>query len=450
MIKDMTEGTPSKVLLSFAVPMMLSGMFQQFYNIADSVIAGQFAGSNAVAAVGASYPITMLFIAIATGSGVGCSVIVSNFFGAKDYSKLKTTIATSIITIILLSLGLTLLGTIICNPLMHLMNTPSDIFGDSALYLRIYIWGLIFLFVYNITTSIFNGLGDSKTPLYFLIFSSLFNVVLDYVFVANFSLGVAGVAWATFIAQGISSILSIGCLIGRIKKLKTTEHYEYFSWSILGHISHIALPSILQQSIVSIGQLLVQALVNSYGTTVLYGYSAAIKIDSFFKIVIISMGNAVSNFTAQNLGGQKPKRVKKGYTSSLFVMLIYCIVAFIICLVFSPSLISIFLDSKTDPALIKDVISIGTSYMMIVSAGYFACAVLLVNNGILRGSAYMLGFTTATLTDLFVRVGAAYILAHWFGYSAIWYSIPLGWSIGTLVSFGFCFKNTHKLSLYSS
>lgn len=170
MIKDMTEGTPSKVLLDFAVPMMLSGMFQQFYNIADSVIAGQFAGSNAVAAVGASYPITMLFIAIATGSGVGCSVIVSNFFGAKDYTKLKTTITTSIITIILLSLGLTLLGTIICNPLMHLMNTPRDIFGDSALYLRIYIWGLIFLFVYNITTSIFNGLGDSKTPLYFLIF----------------------------------------------------------------------------------------------------------------------------------------------------------------------------------------------------------------------------------------------------------------------------------------
>ena len=440
MIKDMTEGTPSKVLLGFALPMMLSGMFQQFYSIADSVIAGQFAGSNAVAAVGASFPITMLFIAIATGSGVGCSVIISRFFGAKDYVKLKTTISTSIITTIILSIVLTLLGTIICNPLMHLMNTPKDIFSDSALFLRIYIWGLIFLFIYNITTSIFNGLGDSRTPLYFLIFSSLFNIVLDYILVAYFDLGVAGVAWATFIAQGISSILSVSSLIRRIKKLKTNEEHEYFSLPILRDICNIALPSILQQSIVSIGKLLVQALVNSYGTAVLYGYSAAIKIDSFFKIVINSMGNDVSNFTAQNLGGQKPERIKKGYTSSLFVMLIYCALAFLICFIFSPALISIFLDSKTDPTLIKDVIHIGKSYMMIVSTGYFACALLLVNNGMLRGSAYMLGFTTATLTDLFVRVGGAYLLAHWFGYNAIWFAIPLGWIVGTVVSFVFLKK----------
>ena len=186
MIQDMTQGKPSKILVSYAVPIILSGMFQQFYNIADSLIAGQFAGVNALAAVGASYPITMLFIAVATGAGMGCSVVISQIFGAKDYKRMKTAAYTAIISMLVLAAGLTIIGQIINNGLMKLMQTPEEGFADGALYLRIYIAGLVFLFLYNIANSIFNGLGDSKTSLDFLIFSSLLNIILDYVFVAFF------------------------------------------------------------------------------------------------------------------------------------------------------------------------------------------------------------------------------------------------------------------------
>ncbi len=446
-MKDMTKGVPSKVLFSFAFPMMLSGMFQQFYNIADSLIAGKFSGTSALAAIGASYPITMLFIAIATGSGVGCSVIISKYFGAKDYKALKTTISTAIISTVVLSILFTIIGTLICNPLMRLMNTPEEIFAQGALYLRIYIWGLLFLFVYNITNAIFNGLGDSKTPLYFLIFSSLFNIALDYIFVKYFHMGVAGVAWATFIAQGLSSILALAFLIKRTRQLKIGETCPYFSFSILKSIGYIAIPSILQQSIVSIGQLLIQSLVNSYGTSVIAGYSAAIKIDSFFKIVIISMGNAMSNFTAQNVGASKPLRIKKGYRAATLTMAVYCAIAFGIILLFSPYLISCFINNETAPSLIKEMINIGSQYMHIVVGGYFVCALLLINNGVLRGHSNMIGFTSATLSDLFVRVGASYLLAHLFGYHAIWISIPIGWLVGYLISLFFMKRNKENYSI---
>lgn len=440
MLNDMTKGTPSKVLLSFAFPIILSGMFQQLYNIADSVIAGHFAGVDALAAVGASYPITMLFIAIATGAGVGCSVVISQLFGAGTLGKLKTAISTSILTIIGLSIALTLIGLLICNPLMRLMNTPEDIFADSALYLRIYICGLFFLFTYNIATAIFNGLGDSKTPLYFLIFSSLFNVILDLVFVAVFKMGVAGVALATFIAQGLSSIAALLYLIYKVKKIHTDEVSTRFDLEILAHISRIAVPSIIQQSIVSVGQLCVQALVNSYGATVVAGYSSAIKMDSFFKIVIMSMGNAVSNFTAQNLGAGKIERVPQGYRAALKVMFGYSMLSLLIVLLFSNQLIGIFVDSVSGSA----VISIGSQYMYIVSAAYFAFALLMVGNGILRGAGYMKGFTTSTLTDLFVRVIGSYILAYLIGYEAIWISIPVGWIVGMGVCSVFYKKGSWK------
>jgi len=217
-ITDMTIGNPFKILWTFSVPMLLSSLFQQLYNIVDSIVAGKFIGVNALAAVGASYPITALFIAVAVGSSMGCSVVVAQIFGSKKYTTMKSAISTAIISLTSLSIILTILGSVFCKPLMRLLHTPENIFSDSALYLQIYISGIIFLFLYNTATAIFNGLGDSKTPLYLLIFSSIFNIILDLVFVIVFKMGVSGVAWATFIAQGISSILSIVCLIMRLRK----------------------------------------------------------------------------------------------------------------------------------------------------------------------------------------------------------------------------------------
>lgn len=428
----MTVGSPSRILLGFSAPMILSGMFQQLYNVVDSIVAGKFAGVDALAAVGASYPITMLFIAVATGAGLGCSVVISQLFGGKELAAMKTAISTSLLSIFLLSLLCTGAGWILCNPLMALMNTPQNIFADSALYLRIYIWGLVFLFLYNIATAVFNGLGDSKTPLYFLIFSSLLNIALDLLFVAVFQMGVAGVAWATFIAQGISSLISIGVLLRRLKRTETAEAPRLFDGRLLLRMGRIALPSILQQSIVSIGQLCVQALINSFGSVVVAGYSSAIKVDSFFKMTLISMSNAVSSFTAQNIGAKKYDRVSRGRRTGLISMVAYGAVCFVLILFTGEFLIGLFVDSSAGGA---DVTAVGAGYMTIVSAGYAVMAVLMIHNGVLRGAGYMVGFTSATLLDLVIRVAFSYLLAGWTGsYEAIWWAIPLGWAVAAALS----------------
>lgn len=444
MIKDMTEGKPSRIIISYSIPIILSGMFQQFYNIADSVIAGKYAGVGALAAVGASYPITMLFIAVAAGAGMGCTVIISQIFGAREYGKLKTAASTAVIAIFALSVVLTVIGQMGNNALMRLMNTPKEVFADGALYLRIYIAGLVFLFIYNIANAIFNGLGDSKTSLYFLIFSSILNIILDYVFVAKFGWGVAGVAWATFIAQGIASVLSIATLVKRIRSIQTTETVKRFDGRLLGNMCRIAVPSIFQQSTVSIGQLLIQVLVNGYGAEVIAGYSAAIKLDSFLKMVLINMSNAVSGYTAQNIGAGKLDRVKKGIFASLKMAIGYSLAALVLVWVLGKTMIGWFMSSSADLSARAAVLDVGTTYMHVVGASYLIFGMLIISSGFLRGIGYMRGYFIITFFDLIVRVSGSYILADVIGYNAIWWAIPLGWSVGVLLSAIIIIKGNYR------
>ena len=291
MNKDLTVGEPQSVLWKFSIPMFVSVIFQQLYNMADSVIAGKFAGEDALAAVGASYPITMIFMAIAVGSNIGCSVIISQYFGAKWYEKMKTAVYTTLIASAVLSILLTAAGLLGSRAMMTAINTPENIFADGDLYLRIYIGGFVFLFLYNVATGIFNSMGDSRTPLYFLIGSSLGNIVLDLIFVAVFHWDVAGVAWATFIAQGIACVLALLALRKRLASIRTEGRVELFSWNMLGRISRIAVPSILQQSFISVGNIFIQGLINSYGSSVIAGYSAAIRLNTFCITSVTTLGN---------------------------------------------------------------------------------------------------------------------------------------------------------------
>ena len=304
-MKDLTEGKPGKVLWQFSIPMFVSVIFQQMYNIADSVIAGKFAGEDALAAVGASYPITMIFMAIAVGSNIGCSVIISNLFGAKKYKEMKTAVTTTLIAAFAISVVLTVLGLAGTGALMQMIHTPDNIFDAGALYLGIYIGGFTFLFLYNVATGIFSALGDSKTPLYFLMASSIGNILLDYLFVAEFQWGVAGVAWATFLAQGAASILALLTMAGRLKTVETEGKAKLFSWKMLRKVSQIAVPSIFQQSFISIGNIFIQGLVNSFGSSVIAGYSAAIKLNTFAITSFTTLGNGISNFTAQKRKGAR-------------------------------------------------------------------------------------------------------------------------------------------------
>lgn len=429
MITNLTEGNVRRTLWSYSIPMLISVMFQQIYNIADSMIAGTFAGEDALAAVGASYPITMLFIAIAVGSNVGSSVVISQLFGAKDYKTMKTAIYTCLLSIFALSLFLTLAGFIFCNPLMHLINTPENIFKDGALYMRIYIAGLLFLFLYNICTGIFNALGDSKTPLYLLIMSSVGNIILDYVFVAVFNAGVAGVAWATFIAQGFSCIVSFIIIIKRLSEFHPEIKAPLFSTNMLIKISYMSVPSILQQSFVSVGNIFIQSLINSFGSAVIAGYSAALKLNTFAVTSFSTLGNGLSGFTAQNLGAGKKERVKSGYFKGCqlaWIISIPFIIMFFIC---PKQLLLLFMDSDSVKAL-----NTGIQFLKILSPFYLFVGTKLVTDGALRGSGAMKTFMIATFTDLILRVVLSYILAVPFGITGVWISWPVGWVIATILS----------------
>ena len=437
---DLTVGHAGKVLFIFTIPMFISVIFQQMYNMADSIIAGKFAGENALAAVGASYPITMIFMAIAMGCNIGCSVVISQLFGAKRIREMKTAISTTLISATILSLLLTLLGLLFCNPLMRMIQTPSNIFSDSALYLRIYILGLIFVFLYNVTTGIFTSLGDSKTPLYFLIASSMGNIFLDYIFVRYFSMGVLGVAWATFIAQGAACVFSLFTLIRRIRAMESGADSSLFSWSMLKTISTIAIPSILQQSFVSVGNIFVQGLVNSYGSSVIAGYSAAIKLNTFTLTSFGTLGNAMSNFTAQNIGAKKIERVQKGYRADTAMALFLAALFFLAYFIFPKQCMSLFLNAESQKAM-----DTGITFLRILSPFYFIICLKLATDGILRGAGALNAFMIATFSDLFLRIGFAYLFSYSMQSSVgIWLSWPFGWIIGTAISLGFYFKGSWK------
>lgn len=435
-MKDLTEGKPGKVLWQFSIPMFISVIFQQMYNIADSVIAGKFAGEDALAAVGASYPITMIFMAIAVGSNIGCSVIISNLFGGKKYKEMKTAVTTTLIAALAISLALTVLGLAGTGALMKMIHTPDNIFDAGALYLGIYIGGFTFLFLYNVATGIFSALGDSKTPLYFLMASSIGNILLDYLFVAEFQWGVAGVAWATFLAQGLAGILALFTMWGRLKAIKTEGKAPLFSWEMLRKVSQIAVPSIFQQSFISIGNIFIQGLVNSFGSSVIAGYSAAIKLNTFAITSFTTLGNGISNFTAQNIGAGKKERVREGFLAGVKMAMFVVVPFFTAFFVFGRQMICLFMTEGSVVAL-----QTGVEFLHIIAPFYFLIAVKLMADGVLRGAGAMKQFMTATFADLVLRVILAFLLAGRLGSTGIWLSWPIGWIVAFVLSIVFYKKN---------
>lgn len=429
MNKDLTVGKTSSVLWKFCLPLFGSIIFQQLYNIADSFVAGKFVGEDALAAVGNSYEITLIFIAFAFGCNIGCSVITAQLFGAKNYKEMKTAIYTTLIAGGILCVILMAVGVIFCTDLLRLINTPDNVLADSKLYLDIYILGLPFVFYYNIATGIFSALGDSKTPFIFLACSSLSNIGMDILFVTSFQMGVAGVAWATFICQGISCILAVIVVFIRLAKIKTTEKSKIFSWKLLGKISVVAIPSILQQSFISVGNIIIQGIINSFGSAVMAGYSASIKLNNLVITSLTTLGSGISNFTAQNLGAQKPERVKEGFKSGIKLVWMLCITLTILYIFAGKYLLCIFLDNPNGTAM-----DVGIELLRILAPFYIVISAKLVADGVLRGSEMMNKFMIATFTDLILRVILAKSLSIPFGTTGIWLAWPIGWSVATVLS----------------
>ena len=429
MNKDLTVGKPESVLWKFCLPLFASIIFQQLYNIADSLVAGKFIGENALAAVGNSYEITLIFIAFAFGCNIGCSVIVSQFFGAKDYKNMKTSVYTAMISTAVLCAVLMLFGVLFCGNLLKLIKTPSAILNDSKLYLDIYIYGLPFMFFYNMATGILSALGDSKTPFIFLAVSSVTNIFVDIIFVKAFNMGIAGVAWATFICQGISAVLAVIVVFLRLSKIKVLQRCPVFSFIILVKLLKIAIPSILQQSFISIGNIIIQSVINEFGAGTIAGYSAAVKLNNLVITSFTTLANGISNFTAQNLGAGKSERIRDGFKAGLKMVWIISIPLVLLYFFAGKQLLYLFLDNPTNTA-----IHTGIMFLCILSPFYFVVSAKLVADGILRGAGLMSRFMITTFTDLILRVVLAIILSKQFGSTGIWCAWPIGWSIATTLS----------------
>lgn len=442
MVTDLTKEHPDKTLWRFLLPMMFSVAFQQIYNIADSMIAGRFAGEDALAAVGASYPITVIFMAFAVGMNLGASVIVSRLFGAGDRKGVKRAVTTAFASSLSLAVILTVYGCFFSRNMMEWIHTPQNIMQDGVLYLKIYVFGLIFLMLYNVCTGIFTALGDSRTPLWFLLGSSAGNIALDLLFVAKLHWGVAGVAWATFIAQGISAVLALVTLLVRLQKFAGTERVPLFDRKLFVQILAIAVPSILQQSVLSVGNLFVQDIVNRYGSAVVAGYSGAIKLNTFAINIFMTLGSCLSSYTAQNIGAGKQERISMGFRTGLKLSELTALPFVVLYFGLSQQMMGLFLNAESSAA-----IHAGVMFLRIVSPWYFMIVVKLMTDGIIRGSGAMIYFVIATIPDLILRIGFALMLSLRFGSTGIWMAWPFGWIAATVLTIIFYRKVKNRYGM---
>lgn len=442
MNKDLTSGAPQKVLWLFCLPLFGSVIFQQLYNIADSWVAGRFIGEYALAAVGNSYEITLIFIAFAFGCNIACSVITSRFFGAKDYPKLKTAVSTAMISSLIVCLTLMAIGFLFGGTLLHLIKTPESLFQASKLYLDIYVLGLPFVFFYNIATGIFSALGDSQTPFIFLVISSLSNIAMDIYFVAGLGMSVAGVAWATFICQGISCLAALYFVFRRLKQFPADAKSALFDMALFKQFGAIAIPSILQQSFISIGNIIIQGFINGFGPGVMAGYSAAVKLNNLVITSFTTLGNGISNYASQNIGAGKKERIRPGFYAGLRLVWYLCIPLALLYFIFPTPLLKFFLEAPS-----ADALRSGMLYLRILAPFYFVVSAKLVSDGILRGAGKMKEFMVGTFSDLILRVVLAFVFsAGLFGYVGIWMAWPIGWSAGAILSIAFFYHFTKRIS----
>ena len=434
MNRDLTVGKPERVLWQFCLPLFGSILFQQLYNIADSLVAGKFVGESALAAVGNSYEITLIFIAFAFGCNMGCSVVVSSFFGAKDYSRMKTAVSTAMIASALVCGLLMVFGLLGGGWLLRLIHTPQELMADSLLYLNIYVLGLPFVFFYNLSTGIFSAMGDSKTPFWFLAASSTANIAVDILFVTAFRMGVAGVAWATFLCQGVSCVLALAVIMRRLRRIETPDRPARFNRIILQKFVRIAIPSVLQQSFISVGNIIIQSVINGFGGGVIAGYAAGVKLNNLVITSFTTLCNGISNYTAQNLGAGKRERIREGFRAGIKIVWTLGLPLALLYFFAGEPLIRFFIDQPSQTA-----IDTGVTYLRILAPFYFVVSAKLVADGVLRGAELMNQFMIATFTDLILRVVLAVILSKTaLGATGIWCAWPIGWCTAAILSIRCC------------
>jgi len=427
-MKDLTIGKESKLIFQFAAPMLLGNVFQQMYNIVDSIIIGNYIGKEALAAVGASFPIIFALISMVIGFATGATIIIAQYFGAKKLDKVKKTIDTLYIVLFFASIILSAIGIIFSEDIFRLIQLPEEVVPEATLYMKIYISGLVFFFGFNGTAAILRGLGDSKTPLYFLIISTIANIGLDLFFVIVLNWGIAGVAFATVISQGGAFITAIWYLNKTHRIVKLSLSRIAFDREIFKQSLRIGLPTGFQQTFVALGLLAIVWIVNLFGTDVIAGFSIVMRIDSLAALPAMNFAAALATFVGQNLGANKVERVRAGLIATFKMTAVVSITITIIAILFSRPLMGIFTDDL-------NVIDVGAKYLIIVSSFYIVFSTMFVLNGVMRGAGDTIVPMFITLIALWaVRIPVSYWLSRHLGETGIWWAIPIGWFLGMILS----------------
>jgi putative MATE family efflux protein len=438
-MRDLTSGPEAQLVFTFALPMLIGNLFQQLYNMVDSVVVGQFVGKEALAAVGVSFPILFFLVALVMGMGMGFSILLAQYFGAKNMDGVRRTVETSYIFLFWAGLALTALGLAAGGGILRILRTPEEIFAQARLYLNILFAGLILLFGYNSLAAILRGVGDSKTPLYFLIVATLTNVALDLLFVLVFHWGVAGVAWATVMAQGLSFLLGLWYLRRpQLAVLRIRLVGMRFDAQIFRRAVQIGLPSAVQQVLVAMGMLALSRIVNAFGTTTIAAYTAGTRLETFATMPAMNFAMALSAFVGQNVGAGRLDRVRRGFLSTLWMSGGLALATSALVILFRAPLIRLF---NADAG----VAALGARYLAVVAGGYVLFSTMFITGGMLRGAGDTLTPMLATLVGLWiVRVPAATLLSRRLGTDGVWLATPVGWASGMILLLSWYFGGRWK------
>jgi putative MATE family efflux protein len=430
-MKDLTRGNEARLIFNFAMPMLLGNLFQQLYNIVDTIIVGNFIGKEALAAVGASFPILFTIISLVIGVGSGGTIVIAQNFGAKKYDNVRKAIHTLYIFLTLAAMVLTLVGIPLSDEIFRLVRLPDKLMPEATQYLSIYLSGLLAFFGFNATSAILRGLGDSRTPLYFLMISTFFNIGFDLLFIVVFKWGIAGAAIATVISQAGAFITAVIYLNRNHKLIDFNLPSWKFNRRIFWQSLRIGLPTGFQHTFVSLGMMAIMTIVNTFGTNVIAGYSAALRIDSLAMLPALNFSAALATFVGQNIGAGKSERVRRGLISTLLMSSAVSLSVMTFVILLKYQLMGMFTE---DP----DVRRIGGEYLLIVSSFYLLFTAMFKINGVLRGAGDTLIPMFITLTSLWIiRVPFAWYFSGLIGETGIWWSQPAGWGVGLALSFGY-------------
>lgn len=429
MTHDLTHGSVWKVIVRFALPLLIGNLLQQLYNVTDSIIVGQFLGKEALAAVSASFFIYYFIISLVIGVGSGTSVVVSQFFGAKQYDKVQRAFSSFFIFMLVAGIVLSITGIIFAEPIFRLTNTPEEVIPDAVAYFRIYIGGTFLFVTFNSIISILRGVGESVRPMIFILITTILNIVLDLLFIVGFHWGIEGAARATVISQGIGMCIALGYVNNTHPLLSIKKQDLLFDMKLFKEGLKIGLPTSVQQCAIALGLIALLGIVNSFGTDTLTAYGAAGKIDTIITQAVLTLSGALAAFCGQNIGAGRFDRVRKGLRFTMLVNVIFSLITFTAIYFFGEDMMRAF---TSDPA----VIAIGKEYLLIIGGFFIIHGALNIYNGALRGAGdTIFTMVTSLLCLWLIRIPLAYQLSAWYGRQGIWWAIGISIAMGLVITY---------------